>query len=319
MVDKLDNVLEEIDEVIGLQNIIEIIKTRPLKLYWGTTPSRLPHFLYLIPLIKISKFVKNNMNIIILLADIHAYLDSIKSNFDVLSHRTDIHENIIKILLRYLNTNMDFIKFVQGTSFQLNSSYTLDMYKFNAITRVSDVIKAGKNAVVQSKDPLMTSLLYPTLQALDIEYLDADIYFGDSNQREICLLSDSIAEKMSFRKKCYFLNDINENFKQMEKITFIDHSEMIKQKINNTPNNVLILLLNEIIFEICEIKNISFEIGNIKFKTIEEIKEKYKSKQINMIEIKESIIKFIDEINESIREEYLEDDAKYKLILANYI
>ena len=94
---------------------------------------------------------------------------------------------------------------------------------------------------------------------------------------------------------------------------------MIKQKINNTPNNVLILLLNEIIFEICEIKNISFEIGNIKFKTIEEIKEKYKSKQINMIEIKESIIKFIDEINESIREEYLEDDAKYKLILANYI
>ena len=214
---------------------------------------------------------------------------------------------------------MDFIKFVQGTSFQLNSSYTLDMYKFNAITRVSDVIKAGKNAVVQSKDPLMTSLLYPTLQALDIEYLDADIYFGDSNQREICLLSDSIAEKMSFRKKCYFLNDINENFKQMEKITFIDHSEMIKQKINNTPNNVLILLLNEIIFEICEIKNISFEIGNIKFKTIEEIKEKYKSKQINMIEIKESIIKFIDEINESIREEYLEDDAKYKLILANYI
>ena len=28
MVDKLDNVLEEIDEVIGLQNIIEIIKMK---------------------------------------------------------------------------------------------------------------------------------------------------------------------------------------------------------------------------------------------------------------------------------------------------
>ena len=74
------------------------------------------------------------MNIIILLADIHAYLDSIKSNFDVLSHRTDIHENIIKILLRYLNTDMNFIKFVQGTSFQLNSSYTLDMYKFGGLS-----------------------------------------------------------------------------------------------------------------------------------------------------------------------------------------
>lgn len=44
----------------------------------------------------------------------------------------------------------------------------MDVYKFNSLCSVSKVKKSGKKAVIQSCVPLMTSLLYLTLQALDI-------------------------------------------------------------------------------------------------------------------------------------------------------
>lgn len=203
---KYKNITKNIDTIIGTKYILDILDKRNIKIYWGTTPSCLPNINYIIPLLKIKNFINNNCEITILLADIHAYLDSKKSNYEILSIRTDIHQKIIKMLLKYLDINTDKIKFVQGSSYQLNQEFTMDVYKFNSLCSVSKVKKAGEKAVIQSYDPLMTSLLYPTLQALDIEYLECDVYFGDIYQKEICLLANDIMEQLEYTKKGFFLH-----------------------------------------------------------------------------------------------------------------
>jgi tyrosyl-tRNA synthetase len=184
--ENLNLILDEVDEIIGFENLKNILDKKKISLYWGTTPSRIPHLLYILPLFKIKKFIDFGLTVKILLADIHAYLDSGKSSFEVLEHRTDIHETIIKFVLRYLNTNLTLVSFIQGSSFQQSSEYIMDLFKINAISRVSELKTIGKSAVIQSEDPLISSLLYPTLQTLDIEYTNSDIFFGDSNQKEIC-------------------------------------------------------------------------------------------------------------------------------------
>ena len=100
--------------------------------------------------------------------------------------------------------------------------------------QLSQLKKAGENILIQNceKDPLMTSLLYPTLQALDIEYLDTDVFYGDSNQKGICMLANEVLEKMGYSKKGYLLSDMYSNLKNMDKISMIESYEKISEKIN---------------------------------------------------------------------------------------
>ena len=64
----LESIVSEVDEVIGIKNIIDIVGKKRLEIYWGSTPTRIPNINYLIPLLTISHFIKHNCKIKILLA-----------------------------------------------------------------------------------------------------------------------------------------------------------------------------------------------------------------------------------------------------------
>jgi tyrosyl-tRNA synthetase len=341
---KFDEITEDIDEIIGEEYIKEILERRNLKIYWGTTPSSLLHIFHIIPLLQIKKFIKCGCEVKILLADIHAYLDLVNKSYDnnndsnesikfeILAHRRDIHENLIKYLIRYLEIDSHNIKFVQGTSYQTREEYTLDMYKFNALCKISQLKKAGEKILLHNNDtdPLMTTLLYPTLQALDIEYLDTDVFYGDSQQKDICILANTVLEKMGYKKKGYLLNDIYINLKSMKKITMIDTYEKISHKIYEMKMQDVLYLLDNIIFEICIIKDIMLKICSTKnenddnnniyyFNNIEDLSKKYKSKEILLFDIKTGVIDFLEDLIEPIRTEFLSTpDLIEKLIDAKY-
>jgi tyrosyl-tRNA synthetase len=206
---------------------------------------------------------------------------------------------------------MDKIKFIQGSSYQTTQDYTMDIYRFNSLCKVSQVKKAGELVVsqVNSEDPLMTSLLYPTLQALDIEYLKADVFFGDSNQRDICLLANNILNKMGFSKKSYFLNDIYINLKNLPKITFMDTYEEIKEKISKVVLVNLVDYIHLIILEICININITFKIKFFDIKDIYDVKELFNNKDITIEDIREAVIIFFDMIIKPLRDIF--DDEIY--------
>lgn len=74
-------------------------------------------------------------------------------------------------MLKSINVPLEKLEFVQGSDYQLSKEYTLDVYKLSAMNTTEHCIKAGAEVVKFSKNPLMSSLLYPILQALDEEYL----------------------------------------------------------------------------------------------------------------------------------------------------
>ena len=99
----------------------------------------------------------------ILFANLHAYLDAMKSTWDQLEKRTEYYENVIVSVLELLGAPTDKIKFVKGTDFQLSEKYTLDVYKLMSNMYLRDANKAGAEVVKQSKNPKMSSLMYPGL------------------------------------------------------------------------------------------------------------------------------------------------------------
>ncbi len=314
--DKINLITEDIDEIIGKELLVDILNKRNLNIYWGTTPKSIPHILYFLPILRIVNFVKYDCNVKILIADLHAYLDLLHTSFEITIIRTDIHIKILEYIFKFLKNDMEYIKFIQGSSYQTSSEYTMDIYRFNSLCKVSQVKKAGELVVSQlnSQDPLMTSLLYPTLQALDIEYLKADVFFGDSNQKEICLLANDILSKMGSSKKSYFLNDIYMDLQKLPKITFLDTYDEIKDKINKVSLVSLVDYIYLIILEICKEINILFKINSFEIENVYTIQELYNNKEINIDDIREAIIIFFNMIIEPIRDilndEIYRDDLK---------
>ena len=97
---------------------MEILKERNLKVYWGTATTGRPHIAYYVCISKIADFLKAGcevrfvakgvklfserglpcvMQVTVLLADLHAYLDNQKAPWDLLNERVNYYEFIVKV------------------------------------------------------------------------------------------------------------------------------------------------------------------------------------------------------------------------------
>ena len=79
--------VRNLQEVLGEDRIDEILKTRDLKIYWGTATTGKPHIAYFVAMSKIADFLTAGCEVTILFADLHAYLDNMKAPWDLLRLR----------------------------------------------------------------------------------------------------------------------------------------------------------------------------------------------------------------------------------------
>ena len=63
--------------------------------------------------------------ITILFADLHGYLDNLKSTFELLDLRVQYYQHIIKALLTAFNVPIDKLNFVKGSTYQLKQYATI--------------------------------------------------------------------------------------------------------------------------------------------------------------------------------------------------
>ena len=237
---KFNLITQGLDEITGEKDLINIIQERNLKIYWGTAPTGRPHIGYLKPLLKICHFLHADCEVTILFADLHAYLDSMKSNWDQLKFRTLYYEELIKKTLTILGAPIENLKFVKGSDYQLSPEYTINVYKMMTKMSLHDALKSGAEVVKQSKNPKMASLLYPGLQALDEQFLNVDAQFGGVDQRKIFMMSEKYLPMMEYKKKIHLMNpmipSLNNHDSKMScsdinsKIDLIDTPNSIKKK-----------------------------------------------------------------------------------------
>ncbi|RUS83934.1 hypothetical protein EGW08_008289, partial [Elysia chlorotica] len=183
--EKLSYIKRNLQEVLGEDKLVEILKSRDVKIYWGTATTGKPHIAYFVAMSKIADFLRAGCEVTILLADVHAYLDNMKAPWELLALRVQYYEAVIKAMLTSIGVQLDKLKFVKGTDYQLSKEYTLDVYRLSSLVSEHDARKAGAEVVKQVEHPLLSGLLYPGLQALDEEYLKCDAQFGGVDQRKI--------------------------------------------------------------------------------------------------------------------------------------
>lgn len=188
------------------RNTSEIITDEELKVllaekkspsaYIGRATTGPLHLGHLIALGKIFDFQKAGIEVKIMLADIHAALDDLKAKWEDLDKRVEYTQKCIELSFDWPSK----ITFVRGSDFEIKPDYMLDMLKMSTGATVERAMRAASE-VTRMKNPKVSELIYPLMQALDEQYLDVDIQFGGIDQRHILAYARESLPKLGYRKR----------------------------------------------------------------------------------------------------------------------
>lgn len=333
---KKDLITRNLQEVLGEDRLLNILKERELKIYWGTATTGKPHIAYFVPMSKIADFLKAGCEVTILFADLHAYLDNMKAPWDLLALRTSYYENSIKAMLTSIGVPLDKLKFVRGSEYQLSKEYTLDVYRLSSIVTEHDAKKAGAEVVKQVDHPLLSGLLYPGLQALDEEYLHVDAQFGGVDQRKIFTFSEKYLPQLGYAKRIHFMNPMvpgltgskMSSSEEDSKIDLLDPPAAVKKKLKkafcepgNIENNGVLAFTKHVIFSLLKpeekfiIQREEANGGNVEFKKYDDLELYFAEEKLHPADLKAAVEMHINKLLEPIRKAF--DSPELKKLAAN--
>lgn len=332
---KYETITRNLQEIIGEEEIMPILRKRNLNIYWGTAPTSSPSIGYLYPLLKIADLVDAGCNVTILIADLHAFLDNMKSPLERIKHRSLYYTEVLKSILKIYNVDLRKVQFKLGSEFQLSPEYTMDVYKYGNLTTINEAKHAGTEVVKQTDNPYMTSLLYPSLQSLDEEYLNVDASLAGLDQRKIITFSREYLPKLGYKKRIHLLNPIipglstsktNGEFVKMSssdpkgKIDLTDSASDIKTKIKKAyclegdiDDNTPLQLIKNLVYKILKRFDRPFVInrpekygGDKIYYNYEDLQKDFQNKCLHPEDLKSGLANFFVQLLEPLRVKFNE-------------
>jgi len=324
-------ITRNLQETLGEDRIEEVLKTRDLKVYWGTATTGKPHIAYFVAMSKLADFLSAGCEVTILFADLHAYLDNMKAPWELLKLRTEYYEASIKAMLTSIGVSLEKLRFVKGTDYQLSKEYTLDMYRLSSVVTEHDARKAGAEVVKQVSHPLLSGLLYPGLQALDEQYLGVDAQFGGVDQRKIFTYAELIMPRLGYAKRAHLMNPMvpgltgskMSSSEEDSKIDLLDSAAAVKKKLKkafcepgNIADNGVLSFCKYVIFPVA-LKGEKFLIerpeahgGNVEFEEFEELEASFGKEEIHPGDLKASVEKYLNRLMDPVRKIFESDELK---------
>ncbi|MFT4957558.1 MAG: tyrosyl-tRNA synthetase [Halobacteriales archaeon] len=181
--DPYELIQRNVEEVVTDDEVRDLAKDPEGKrVYVGYEPSGVLHLGHLLTATKLIDLQETGMEVVVLLADVHAYLNG-KGTFEEIRGTA---EQMQAQFLAY-GLEVDKTEFVYGSEFQLDEDYLLDLHQLALATSLNRAQRAM--AEIQSGETVKVShVIYPLMQALDIEYLELDAAVGGIDQRKVHML-----------------------------------------------------------------------------------------------------------------------------------
>eukprot|EP00866_Antonospora_locustae_P001694 jgi/Antlo1/1694/810 len=324
--EKFNLIARNLQEILEEGKLKAILQKRNLRIYWGTATTGKPHIAYFLPIMKIRDFVLAECEVKVLLADIHAFLDNLKAPVDLISLRTEYYEKVIRAMLVSLDVDISKVKFVRGSSYQRSEKYVMDLYRLSTLTSERDAKKAGSQVVKQVESPVLSSLVYPCMQALDEEYLGVDAQFGGVDQRKIFTYAMKYLPMLGYDKRIHLMNPMigGLNSEKMSssdifsKIELHEKTDSIRKKVRKCycsegdTTTGLFQLIKFVVFPVCSIRKLKIEVlcqdGLAReYKSYEDLERDFCSRLVHPGDLKNCVVEILEEIIRPVREA-MEDD-----------
>jgi tyrosyl-tRNA synthetase len=153
------------------------------RVYVGYEPSGVLHLGHMLTANKLIDLQECGFEVVVLLADVHAYLNN-KGSF------AEIQETAARMQEQFIAYGLDesSTEFVYGSDYQLDKEYVLDVHSMGLET----TLRRAERAMAEIQGgavPNVSHVVYPLMQALDIEYLSVDLAVGGIDQRKVHMLA----------------------------------------------------------------------------------------------------------------------------------
>lgn len=166
---------------------------RELRAYVGFEPSGSVHIGHLPILNTLRELQRLGFHIIVLLADMHAYLNE-KGSFEQIRETAEYNKRCFEA-----SGLSEETEFIYGSSYQMEEEYMMNVLRLATITTEKRARRSMDEVSRSTEDRKVSQAIYPLMQAVDIAYLNIDIAVGGIDQRKIHMLARDNLQKLGFK------------------------------------------------------------------------------------------------------------------------
>ncbi|MCQ6254587.1 tyrosine--tRNA ligase [Methanocaldococcus sp.] len=303
--DTFEMIKKNTSEIVSEEELKEVLNKTNKKAYIGFEPSGKIHLGHYLQIKKMIDLQNAGFDIIILLADLHAYLNQ-KGELDEIREIGEYNKKVFEAMgLK--------AKYIYGSEFQLEKDYTLNVYKLALKTTLKRARRSMELIAREDENPKVAEVIYPIMQVNDIYYLDVDVAVGGMEQRKIHMLARELLPKKVVCIHNPVLTGLDgESKMSSSKGNFIavdDSPETIKEKIRKAYCPAGVIEKNPIM-EIAKyfleypltIKRPEKFGGDITVNSYEELENLFINKKLHPMDLKNAVAEELIKILEPIRE-----------------
>ncbi|CAG8539379.1 2758_t:CDS:2, partial [Paraglomus occultum] len=194
-----------------------------------------------------------------------------------------------------------------------------------------DAKKAGAEVVRQVDSPLLSSLLYPGLQALDEEYLQVDAQFGGVDQRKIFVFAEKCLPNLGYKKRAHLMNPMVPGLQGSKmsssdvdsKIDLLDDKKTVARKLNkafceegNVEDNGILAFVKSVLFPLGSLGDNKPQFiikrpekfgGDVTYTEYQLLEDDFRDKKVHPGDLKAAAIEAINNLLEPIRQKWAND------------
>jgi len=321
---RVDLVTRYTQEVVTDEELQRLLDTDEPSAYIGYAPTGEMHIGHFTTMRKLADFLQAGLEVTVLIADLHAHLDDEKSPFELLDARSQYYEEAIEGMIEAAGGDPADLEFVRGTEFQLDEEYTLELYRMAATTTLARSQRAASEVVRESESPTLGGLIYPLMQSLDVNALDADIAYGGIDQRGIYMLSREILpDHGGSRPVCLFaplLSGLSGGKMSASdagsKVNLTDAPDAVEEKINDAycpmgeiEDNGVLEYVEFLVFPVLDERGEAFVVdrpeeygGDLVYESYEALEADFVSEELHPADLKGAAATYISEVIDPVRE-----------------
>jgi tyrosyl-tRNA synthetase len=303
---RFDLITRNTAEIITLEELKEVLKKKEPVAYWGTAPTGQMHTGYLIPVQKMLDFVEAGFKFKTLIADVHAYLDDMKTPWDLMQARAEYYKKCL------MSLGLKGVEFVFDSDFKYDKDYIENVYRLSAVVTQTRALRAASE-VCRLKIPKVSELIYPIAQSIDCWKLGVDVAYSGLDQRHIYAMTRETLPKLGLKAPVLVMTPMLSGLVKGVKasasipesnILIYDEPDTIRRKMMKAwcppevEGNPILEHFRFIIFPRFK----SIEIGDMKLESYEVLEKSYLSKKIHPEDLKKDLAEKLIEILKPSRE-----------------
>jgi len=183
--DKLELVMRNTEEIVTVDELKGLLDLpRRPRAYVGYETSGKVHLGHMLTANKLLDLQKAGFDVVVLLADLHAFLNE-KGSLEEVRKIADYNRDCFMAL----GLDPERTEFVYGTDYQLKPEYMLKILQMARNTTLTLARRIMDEVSRNAENPMVSQMIYPLMQAIDIADLHIDLAVGGIDQRKIHMLA----------------------------------------------------------------------------------------------------------------------------------